>query len=468
MAWQFFSKGLTILGLAVILSAPSARAQSGPPASQGQEQQQPPPDKPAEPNPSGPPQQSPDSSTDSNAKSPLPLPPELEVRPIGSSAPMPTYDTLLRWGPLYVQEVELLQSYDRISNTTGTNIGIFNQGSFNSTILRATIVYDKPVRQNRITIQYSPRLTVINGQVNGDFLNQTVRFDWIQQLSPRWTLGISNSVGYFSVRNLYGDYFLDVNAVTGTSVPTSILNAGGSWLNVDTTANFAYALSPTSSLSVAPFFGYGRVTGQVNALSANAEYQYGGQVVWNKQLSPFRSIRADYSYRVVGDLGNGVPYNNGDLGISQQLGPSTVLGVTVGVLSEGFLTGTQWAFSGSVQASRKVGRSTISIGYYRGLPLFSELNSQGVAQRADANFRLNMSERWYWTVEGGYEDSLSSRVIGVSGKYVSTELGYSLTPQVSLLVSYAHLIQAGTYPSLLVGTRDYALGGIRWTARPAK
>ena len=254
---------------------------------------------------------------------------------------------------------------------------------------------------------------MVNGQVGGDFLNQTVQFDWIQQLSPRWTLGISNSLGYYSVRSLYGDYFLDVNAVTGTSVPTSILNGGASWLTVNTTANFAYALSPTSSLSVAPFFGYGRVTEQTNAPSANApsanaEYQYGGQVVWTKQLSPFRSIRADYSYRVVGDLGNGVPYNSGDLGISQQFGPSTVLGATIGALSEGFLTGTQWTFSGSVQASRKVGRSTISIGYYRGLPLFSELNSQGVAQRADANFRLNMSERWYWTVDGGYEDSLSS------------------------------------------------------------
>ena len=105
MAWQFFSRGLTILGLAVILTAPSARAQSGPPTSQGQEQQQPPPDKPTEPNPSGPPQQSSDSSADSNVKSPLPLPPELEVRPIGSSTPMPTYDTLLRWGPLYVKRL---------------------------------------------------------------------------------------------------------------------------------------------------------------------------------------------------------------------------------------------------------------------------------------------------------------------------------------------------------------------------
>jgi hypothetical protein len=244
------------------------------------------------------------------------------------------------------------------------------------------------------------------------------------------------------------------------------LNGGGTWLNTTTAANFAYALSPTSSLSVAPFFGYGRVTGQINASNTTDLYQYGSKFAWTKQLSPFRSIRATYYYRIVGDLGNGTPYQSGEFGISQQLGPSTVIGANAGVLSEGFASGTQWTFSGSVQASRKLGRAIASIGYYRGLPLFPELNSQGVAQRVDGNIRLNLSERFYWSVQGGYENSLTASVINVAGQYVSTEAGYSLTPQVSFLVSYARQLQTGSDPNLLVGTRNYFLGGIRWIARP--
>ncbi len=463
MSGHYFVKGMSVVTMTLTLSSLPARAQSEPSTSQGQ---QVPPGAPGQGNPAGTPEQGKDAASDNPIKTPVPLPPDMEVRPIGSSTTLPSYDSFLRWGPIYLREVELLQSYDQISNTSGTNGGIFNQGSFNSTILRAAIVYDKPIGQNRLTLQYAPRLTVVNGHLSGDYMNQTVEFDWIQQLSSRWTLGVANSFSYFSVRSLYGDYFLDVNAVTGTDVPTSFLAGGGSWLNTTASANFAYALSPTSSISIAPFFGYGQVTGQINAASTSDLYQYGSKFAWTKQLSPYRSIRATYYYRIVGDLGNGVPYQSGELGISQQWGPSTALGASIGVLSEGFLSGTQWNISGSVQASRKLGRTIASIGYYRGLPLFSELNSQGVAQRVDGNLRLNFSQRWYWNFQGGYENSLTSNIVNVAGTYVSTEFGYSLTPQVNFLVSYARQIQSGSDQNLLVGTRNYVLGGIRWTARP--
>jgi hypothetical protein len=459
MCEYFTWKGILLTVLAITLSTLPAHAQSGQdpvtPARQG------------DPNPSSPPQQGQDGDVDHSVKTPMPVPPEMEIRPIGSSTPLPTYDTLLRWGPLYIRDAEFLQSYDRISDVPGPTPGVFNQGSFSSSILRTSIVYDRQLGQNRLTLQYSPRITVINGHVSGDFVNQTVAFDWIQQLSPRLTLGISNSFGYFSIRNLYGDYFLNLNTAPGTNVPSSFLDAGGTWLNTTTQATFAYALSPTSSVSVAPFFGYGRVTGQTNSPNGQDTFQYGSRFAWSKQLSPFRSVTAAYYYRIVRSLGTGVPYQGGEVGISQQLGAATVIGATVGALSEGYTTGTRWNLSGSVQASRGIGRTVVSIGYYRGFALFSELNSQGVAQRVDGSFRLNLSQRWYWTVHGGYEDSLSSSIANVSGKYVSTEFGYNLTPQISCFASYARKTQAGNFQNLLAGTRDYVLGGIRWTARPA-
>src|SRR6266478_2503893 len=47
-------------------------------------------------------------------KTPISIPPELEVRPLGSSYPLPpTYETLLRWGPVYVRSLELMQNYSK-------------------------------------------------------------------------------------------------------------------------------------------------------------------------------------------------------------------------------------------------------------------------------------------------------------------------------------------------------------------
>jgi hypothetical protein len=464
MRGRFCWKVLLLLVPSTGLFSLSSSAQSDPPPNQGQAASPAGQDETKAANSK---EQGPDTNADNLVKSPLPASPEMEVRPIGGSTALPTYDTLLRWGPVYVRDIELLQSYDRINALAGASAGTLGQRSFSSSILRADIVYDRQIGQNRLTLQYAPRLTMVNGRVSGDYMNQTVGFDWIQQLSPRWTLGISNTFSYFSVRNIYGDYFLDVNAITGTNVPSSFLDAGGSWLNTTSEANFGYALSPTSSISVAPFFGYGRVTGQLNATDSSDLYQYGAKFGWNKRLTPFRSISASYYYRIVGALGNGVPYQSGDVGISQQLGASTTVGATIGFVSEGFSSGRQSNFSTSLQLARRVGRSVISIGYFRGFGLFSELNAQGVAQRVEATYRLDLSQRWYTTIRGGYEDSLTSSVTDVSGKYVSGEFGYNLNRQFSLFVSYAHKTQSGADPNLLAGTRDYALAGIRWTARPA-
>jgi hypothetical protein len=361
-----------------------------------------------------------------------------------------------------------MQSYDQISNVSSGAQGVFNQGSFNASVLRASIIYDRMIGRNRLEIEYAPRLTIINGTVGSDYLNQTGSLNWVQTLSPRWTLGLSNSVGYFSVRHLYGDYFLDVNTVTPGTVPSSFLDGGGSWFNTNSQVTLAYAISPTSSLSISPNFAYSHVTGTLNGEVPTNIYQYGAELDWKKQLTPHRSINAVYYYRVVQDHTDTVPYQNGQVGITQELGPSTVFGANVGLISAGFGSGRDYALSGSVQLTRRFGHSEASIGYYRGMPLFSELASQGYSQWVQGNFRVDLSRRWYWSAQGGYEDSMTSKIVDVSGKFASTEVGYRITPQISGFFSYAYKTQGGSDPRLLTGTRSYYLGGVRWTARPAQ
>lgn len=452
-------KTIAISFIAAMLCCPAAWAQES--SSSAPPQQD--PNKPGSQDSSQDPQPS-----DNDIKTPLAVPPSLEVYPAGSSIPLPRYDTLLRWGPVYVRTLEFMQSYDRISNVSGGAQGVFNQGSFNASILRASIVYDRMIGQNRLEAEYSPRVTIINGKVGSDYLNQTANLNWVQTLSPRWTLGLSNSVGYFSVRHLYGDYFLDVNTVTAGTVPSSFLDGAGSWLNTNSQVTLAYALSPTSSLSITPNFAYGHISGTVNGGEATNIYQYGAKLDWKKQLTPHRSINVVYYYRVVESRGSRVPYQSGQVGITQELGPSTVFGAYIGLLSAGFASSRDNAVAGSVQLTRKFGRSVGSIGYYRGIPLFSELGSQGFSQWVQGNYRVDLTQRWYWSAQGGYENSLTSKIVDVTGKFASTEVGYRLTPQISCFFSYAYKTQGGNDPLLLSGTRSFFLGGLRWTARPVQ
>lgn len=449
---------LSLFALVLFVSSSSGQQSPNPPPG--------PPD-PAASNPAGAAQDT--QSLDNAVKPAVYAPTEQEIRAIGSSVSLPRYDTLLRWGPIYVRSIELFQSYDQIGNVTSGAQGIFNQDSFNATVLKTDIVYDRPTRLGRFVVEYAPRLTVINGRTNADFLNQTLGANWVEQLSSRWTLGLSDTFTYFSVRNLYGDYFLDVNAVAGASVPSSFLESAASWLNAGTQASLSYALSPTSSLTVSPGFAYSHTTGLINGAEPTDAYQYSGTLAWTKRLSPNASISADYGYRLVQGLGGHVPYNNGDFGFSWQLGSTTTIGATAGVLTEGFATSTGWTVSGSAQLAEKWGRSTISIGYYRGVPLFKELGSQGVSQVSQATYRFNLTPRWYWSAQGGYEDSLTKSVADLSAKFASTEVGFQISSQVNCFASYGYKTQAAFgAPALLSGNVNTVIGGIRWTARPAQ
>ncbi len=145
-------------------------------------------------------------SSDNEVKTPVPIPPELEVRPISSSYPLPTYETLLRWGPVYVRSLELMQNYSKFSNVTSGAQNIFDQNSFNATVLSTDIVYDRLIKHSRLAVEYAPNVQFVNGQVSSNFMNQTVSLNWVEPLSPRWTLGLSDNLRYYSVRNLYGYY----------------------------------------------------------------------------------------------------------------------------------------------------------------------------------------------------------------------------------------------------------------------
>ena len=140
----------------------------------------------------------------------------------GRSSPLVSYNSFLRWGPIYIRTMEFLEGYDQIDAAeTVSQTGIFNQRNFTSSVFRTDIIYDRQLKQSRLEFQYSPHVNIVNGNVSSNFVNQNVNLNWIQQLSPRWTLGLSPSLTYMQVRQLYGEYFLDANTITATTTPSS-------------------------------------------------------------------------------------------------------------------------------------------------------------------------------------------------------------------------------------------------------
>ena len=409
-------------------------------------------------------------SPDNDVKAPVQVPPELEVRPMGSSLPLPTYDTRLRWGSLFVRSVELMHNYSQFQGVTAAGTqGIFDQSSFNATVLRPDFIFDRYLRHSRLVLEYAPLLEAVNGKFSSNFANQTASLEWVQELTPRLTLGLSDYFRYYSVRDLYS-YYVNADAfrntiVTGSLVPSSFLDGGGSWLNESVQASFAYALSPTSSISVAPEFGYNHITGQLNGPATTDGSQYGVSAAWNKQISRHSAIHVSYRYQILRESGADTSYQYAQAGYSRSFGTGTSFSVSAGLETADFVSGRQWNVTTSVQASQKIGRGSASVSYSRGTPLFSELGSTGLSQMVFGEFRYNFTRRWYATVQGGYENSLTSSIIDVSGKYASAEVGYQLTSQLSCFTRYAYKTQDGGDPNLLVGNRYYYAGGIRWSAR---
>ena len=361
----------------------------------------------------------------------------------------------LRWGPLYVGYAQFSQILDQGSSFNG-------QGNFQDAASQfsTAIVFDKQFRKARVAVQYVPRLTVLNGQVFGNFVNQDTGVSIVLQLTPRLSLNFSDHLIYYESKNAFADIFLSADPSSGSTLQRDFIQAPGSWLTNSVNAAFTYGLSARTRIAFAPMYIYAATsTGATPGLFSTVN-EYGISVSVTHDLTSRSSVSVLYSDQTDLFAGGSSDFQTFQGGYSRSFNGGWSLSGNFGVTASSYQTARTWSESGSGSAIKKFKRSTASIAYFRGHSFTGYISKQ-FSDRIDASYRQYLGRRW--TLGGGVgylRDVVTAN--GIWGKYGEGQVSFGLTPTLSLFGSYVYVWQTGDSAVVLSGTTNYLRCGVQW------
>jgi len=361
----------------------------------------------------------------------------------------------LRWGPLYVGYAQFSQIFDQGSSFNG-------QGSFQNAASQflTAIVFDKQFRKARVAVQYVPRLTVLNGQVLGDFVNQDTGVSVVFQLTPRLSFNLSDHFVYYKSKDAFADIFLSSDPGSGSTLQRDFIQAPGSWLTESITGAFTYALSVRTRIAITPDYIYATTSTQATPGLFSTVNEYGISVSVTHDLTSRSSVSVLYSDQTDLFAGGSSDFQTFQGGYSRSFNGGWSLSGNFGVTASSYQTGRTWSESGSGSAIKRFKRSTASIAYFRGHILSGYISKQ-FSDRIDASYRQYVGRRW--TLGGGVgylRDVVTAN--GIWGKYGEGQVGFGLTSTVSLFGSYVHVWQKGDNTIVFSGTTNYLRCGVQW------
>ncbi|HZR63939.1 MAG TPA: hypothetical protein VFA85_02270 [Terriglobales bacterium] len=360
----------------------------------------------------------------------------------------------LRWGPFYISSAQFMQANDRLAGINGTQ-----SDSEQVSMLSTTLVFDKQYQNSRIALQYNPNIAVDNGQLYTNFTSQLLTFDTQMNLTSRWTFGISDSFVASQNQNLLINNYFSVDPLTNTTLQGQIFNNAGRMITDSAQLRFGYALSPQTTLTLAPNYAYNDMNELGNVLIGN---QYGSGLVLTHSTARGDTFGLNYAYQVTQISGQPtVKYNTMGFSYGRKL---TLRWTAAGNAAAVYVTSAApntnyWTASGALQLIRTMNRSTFALSLLREQGL-SQVIINGSSNRADALYTVNWTPRFSSTLGAGY--FVAQQAGGnYTGKYGVSTLQYLLTPSISVLASYSHQYQFGV-AQILAGTTNIIVGGLRW------
>jgi hypothetical protein len=382
------------------------------------------------------------------------------IRQIGSAGFLTQSASPLRWGPFYVAYAQFAEIFDQ-GSAFNTQSNFQNAASQ----LSADIVLDKEFRHARIAVQYVPRMTILNGQVFGDFLNQDTGADIVFTLKPRLTLDLADHFIYYRSKNSFADIFLSGDPVTGATLQKDFIEAPASWLSNSVNATFNYALSARTRISIAPNYTYATTSGQSTGTTFPSVNEYGVNANLTHDLTARSGVTASYteqtdelpgtSYRTI--------YQSLQGGYSHSFNGGWTVSGSGGFITANFQAGRNWSGSGSGSLVKSFRRSRATLAYYRG-HTFSGYISRQFSDRADASYQLYLGRRWTMGGGVGYlRDVVTAN--GIWAKYGEANLSFGLTSTVSVFGTYVYKWQRGDNVEVFSGNTSYVRFGVQWTAR---
>jgi hypothetical protein len=379
-----------------------------------------------------------------------------QLRVVTGAGPFPSGRVSpLQLGPIYLKSADFSESIDAISAANQPRTLVESDSLF-----RALIVFDHLFRTSRLTVQYQPRLSIINSRVQTDTSN--LNADWTSnfQLSPRVSVGLDNGFNYYGQQGQFDNLSLLGDLTSGTLVQSHFLDGAGHFLSERVEAPIHYLLGPRSHISVIPFFEYYTASG---SQSVNGSESPGAEANYSYALSATKSLGLGYSVRNT-HFSNSLPttlYQNFTVNYAQQLSPTWRYSLMVGgITASQNGQSSQTTASGDFNLIKMFRDSSLIFQYYRGQAGGLQITN-GFADRFDGSYDKRLSQRTRMNIGAGYyREFLSST--NTSGTYVSTGLSYQLNEGWFLQTAYAFKHQQNGGTAYETGDLQYVSFGIRW------
>jgi hypothetical protein len=385
-----------------------------------------------------------------------------QIRVVNGGSPLPSgHISPLQFGPIAVASADFFESIQGVAVS-----GVPGRTWESDAIFRTNLVFDKEWQTGRFSVQYQPRLSIIQGTAQTDTSNLISSLTKQFQLTPRLSVHFDNTLEYYSQQGQFNNLSILGDLTSGTLTQSQFLDGSGHFLNERVGLEFRYLLSPRSRFDVTPFFNYYLATGmsaigQGKSPGVSLDYGYA--------LSANRTVGLSYSWNKTyySETLPSSTYQTVNANYSQQLSATLRLSLAAGFTQQSAtMNSSDVAATGSFSLIKSFGQSSLAVQYYRGQAVGLQITN-GFADRVDASYDRRISLRLRTNVGLGYYREFSSAT-NTSGLYGTGELGYLLTDHWSLETVYAYKRQENGGTTFRSGNLQYVSFGLRWEAGRSK
>src|SRR5262249_9914404 len=156
-------------------------------------------------------------------------------------------------------------------------------------VFRTHVMAERRFGRNLFVLQYSPKLTIMNGEVIKNFSDQDSTLDGYYALTPRLGMGISEHFQIYNTNTLNGESFMSADPTSSFTVQRAFLEGPtpSRYLSNSVQTTFSYRLDALTRITVSPAYTYARASGLTNP---QLSHTYGATVQVERAINARRTV----------------------------------------------------------------------------------------------------------------------------------------------------------------------------------
>jgi hypothetical protein len=381
---------------------------------------------------------------------------------------------LFRWGPISVRSFSLVEIYGQENLDAPPGQGQPQSRSGTSTELSTSIVLDQKIGRARLTVQYQPAFFITNGDFYTNAANENSSIAMQFPLSERWALTIADALNYYASNRIYTGPSIYSNYFSGTTFSNNFTSGPGSTLTNSTYAYASYQMTPRTTLSFGPGFGYAYATGYAFFTDTQnqqrlSSWTAGGNASLIHQITEEITVGATYSAqetfytntsKTAGPQQSSALQQTAKFTYRQEVTPTLWVSAGLGVLGN-TTENTGTGFGLDLGVTKAFQRQALTLSYNRGFQ-FTGLITGYATDRFDVAHSVQWTQRLSNTTSSAYFRTISSSSYNQSGLYATEQVNYRLNSQLSLSGTFSYTKQIGDQVYLQSGSLRFFAVGLTW------